>query len=158
MVRFENLRHYKLSKVTRPYFIQQGIMILGMFAMWLFIGLTILSAVTGNFHIQLLWLAIGLIFVVERIVTVWKGGYKSLAVAVPMVIEFVYDLFLQAVIVRSIFDIVSGRQADWYHPTDGGSADAHSVPQPSSSPESEDRRSRRTNHQTHTNHTNYKTQ
>ena len=135
----ENLRHYKLSKVTRPYFIQQGIMILGMFAMWLFIGLTILSAVTGNFHIQLLWLAIGLIFVVERIVTVWKGGYKSLAVAVPMVIEFVYDLFLQAVIVRSIFDIVSGRQADWYHPTDSGSADAHSVPQPSSSPESEDR-------------------
>ncbi len=118
----ENLRQYKLSRVTLPYFFQQGVMAVGVFAMWLFVVLTILSVVTGTFSIQLVWLAVGMIFVFERIVTVWKGGFKSLVITVPLVIEFGYDIFLQAVIIRSNFDIAFGRKADWYHPTDSSVA------------------------------------
>ena len=82
---------------------------------------------------------LGLIFVVERIVTVWKGGYKALAVAIPMVIEFAYDIFLQAVVIKSSFNIVFGRQADWYHPTDSAAAVAEGEPVSSSTPEMGDR-------------------
>ncbi len=135
----ENLRNYKLTKVTAPYFFQQGVMMIGVFAMWLFIGLTILSVATDSFQIQVVWLAVGMIFVVERIVTVWKGGYKALAVAVPMVIEFCYDIFLQAVIIRSFLDIVLGRKADWYHPTDSAIAVADGEPVSSTAPEMGDR-------------------
>lgn len=135
----ENLRNYKLTKVTAPYFFQQSVMMIGVFAMWLFVGLTILSVATDSFQVHLVWLAVGMIFVVERIVTVWKGGYRALAVAVPMVIEFAYDIFLQAVIIKSIFDIVLGRQADWYHPTDSAVAVAGGDPVSSTTPDMGDR-------------------
>lgn len=114
----ENLRQYGFSKVTRPYFGQQAVMMLGVFAMWLFVGLTVLSVVTATFQIHLVWLAVGMIFVVERIVTVWAGGFRALAITVPLVIEFLYDMFLQAVIIASIFNMVRGTKAGWYHPTD----------------------------------------
>lgn len=49
----ENLREYGFSRVTRPYFGQQLVMMLGVFAMWLFVGLTVLSVVTATFQIHL---------------------------------------------------------------------------------------------------------
>jgi biofilm PGA synthesis N-glycosyltransferase PgaC len=114
----ENLGNYRLTKVTRPYYVQQLISAIGLFAMWLFVGLTVAAIVTASFQVHLVWLLVGLIFLAERIVTVWAGGTKARLVAVVMVIEFAYDVFLQAVIVRSVWDIATGRQATWHHPTD----------------------------------------
>jgi biofilm PGA synthesis N-glycosyltransferase PgaC len=114
----ENLRNYGLTKVTRPYFGQQTIMAIGLFAMWLFVALTVAAIVTASFRIHMVWLAVGMIFLAERIVTVWEGERKGRVVAAVMVIEFAYDIFLQAVIMRSVWDIVRGRQATWHHPTD----------------------------------------
>lgn len=114
----ENLKNYGINRVTLPYFGQQSLMVIGLFAMWLFVALTILSLVTGTFTIQLLWLMVGLIFFAERIVTVWKGGWPALKITLPMVIEFGYDIFLQAVIVCSAYEILRKKQAVWYHPTD----------------------------------------
>lgn len=56
----ENLRQYGFSKVTRPYFLQQGLMMIAVFAMWLFVALTVLSIVTETFQIHLVWLAVAL--------------------------------------------------------------------------------------------------
>lgn len=126
----ENLRQYGFSKVTRPYFGQQAVMMIGVFAMWLFVALTVLSVVTATFQIHLVWLAVGMIFVIERIVTVWAGGFKALAITVPLVIEFLYDMFLQAVIIASIFNMLLGRTAKWHHPTDASTPPAESTDSP----------------------------
>ena len=56
---------------------------------------------------------IGFIFVVERVVTVWGAGWWGRLLALPLVIEIGYDLVLQAVYVKSLFDIASGRRAGW---------------------------------------------
>ena len=43
-----------------------------------------------------------MIFVVERVVTVWAVGLARQALAAPLVIEIGYDLVLQAVYVKSL--------------------------------------------------------
>ena len=54
-----------------------------------------------------------MIFVVERVVTVWAAGWRGRLLALPLVIEIGYDLVLQAVYIKSIFDIATGREAGW---------------------------------------------
>lgn len=114
----ENLRNYRLNRTTLPYFGQQSLMVVGVFAMWLFVILTALSITTGNFHIQVVWLFVGLIFWLERMVTVWRGGWAARLVAFPLLIEFGYDLFLQAVIIKSFYDMFRGSTPEWHHATD----------------------------------------
>jgi len=59
------------------------------------------------------WVAVGLIFVVERVVTVWPSGWRARLLALPLVIEIAYDLVLQAVYLKSLIDIAAGRSAGW---------------------------------------------
>ena len=54
-----------------------------------------------------------MIFVVERVVTVWPAGWRGRLLAAPLVIEIGYDLVLQAVFVKSLVDIATGRTAGW---------------------------------------------
>ncbi len=42
------------------------------------------------------WIAIGCIFLLERLVTVWAAGWRGRALAAPVVIELGYALFLQS--------------------------------------------------------------
>ena len=46
-------------------------------------------------------------------VTVWPAGWRGRLLALPLVIEIAYDLVLQAVYVKSLFDIATGRDAGW---------------------------------------------
>ena len=73
--------------------------------------ITLLSA--DGLEIMWVWAAIGLIFVVERVVTVWPGGWRARLLAFPLVIEIAYDVVLQAVYVKSLIDISAGRRAGW---------------------------------------------
>ena len=59
------------------------------------------------------WVTIGMIFVVERIVTVWRAGWRGRALAAPIFPELGYAVFLQACFVTSIVQILLGRKAGW---------------------------------------------
>ena len=59
------------------------------------------------------WVAIGMIFVVERIVTSWAAGWRGRALAAPIFLELGYALFLQACFVFSFVQILLGRKAGW---------------------------------------------
>ena len=52
-------------------------------------------------------------FLVERVLAVWRAGWAGRLCAIPIFIELAYDLFLQAVFVTSIIDIATGREARW---------------------------------------------
>ena len=114
----DNLRAYGFNKTTRPYYFQQGAMLLGLLAMWLFLTMTCAVVVLGVFTVRPWGVCVGLIFVAERIVTVRKGGFVALIITVPMVIEFCYDFFLQVVLMRSMWDIAKHKEAKWHHSTD----------------------------------------
>ena len=56
---------------------------------------------------------VGLIFVAERVVTVWAVGRRGRLIAAPILVELGYVLVLQFVFVTSLVQIASGRSAAW---------------------------------------------
>jgi biofilm PGA synthesis N-glycosyltransferase PgaC len=110
----ENIGAYGLTRATLLYWLQQlgiGYGTIALNAYLLLMLVTVLAA--DGFRVMLFWSAIGMIFVVERIVTVWAAGWRGRALAAPLVIELGYDLVLQAVYVKSLIDIATGRAAGW---------------------------------------------
>lgn len=112
----ENLRHYGFDRTTARYWGQQLGIGLGVLAFQAYLWLTVLFLLTGaELQFSAFWCAVGGIFVMERIVTVWKGGWRARSLAVPLIVEMAYDLFIQAVFVRSLLDVVRRREAMWHH-------------------------------------------
>ena len=61
------------------------------------------------------WLGIGLFFVVERVITVWAGGWRARLLAVTLFPELFYAMFLNVVFVKGVGDILMRREARWRH-------------------------------------------
>ena len=110
----ENVGAFGLTRTTAPYWGQQlgiGYGVLAFNAYLLLMLVTLLAA--DSFEMVWFWTIIGLIFVAERIVTVWSVGWRGRLVALPLVIELVYAEFLMVVYLKSLFDIALGRSSGW---------------------------------------------
>ena len=118
----ENLRHYGLTRTTLPYIAKQAAMYCGILAVSLFIIATVIFAAQGWLGLPrgVAW-ALPTVFVVERVWTVRRQGWKAMALAAPIVLEFGYDLFQQAIYLRAAFDALTGRGAAWHHANDSAS-------------------------------------
>jgi len=92
----ENIADYGLTRVTWGYWVRQLLSALGVLATVLYLT-TLVWAVMSGLHLQPFWLAVSLVFVLERVITVRTRGWRQMLLAAPLVIEMVYDLFLQAV-------------------------------------------------------------
>lgn len=113
----ENLRAYGLTRVTAPYAVRQGAMYAGIVAVALFLLATALFAAHGELGPPRgIWLVVTVLFVVERTVTVRRRGPRAVLLAAPLVAEFCYDLFQQAVFLRAAADVLARRAASWHHP------------------------------------------
>jgi len=111
----DNLGTYGLTRTTARYVGQQVMLAVGTLMMALYLALTVLTVVTGTFALSPLWLAVGGVFLVERVVTVWSAGRRARALAVLVVPELVYDLALQRAFVHAVALYVSRRQTSWNH-------------------------------------------
>lgn len=111
----ENLRAYGMTRVTLPYFGQQVGMAIGLVAMWLYVIFTMHLALTDQLGFHSWWLAIGVLFVLERVVTVWHAGARPRLLAAAFLPEWFFDLVLQAVLIRSAYVVLAGRHAEWHH-------------------------------------------
>jgi cellulose synthase/poly-beta-1,6-N-acetylglucosamine synthase-like glycosyltransferase len=111
----DNLRHYGWSWVTRPYILKQAFMYAGAVMMLLYLGLTVVALASGAVALSPFWLAVGGVFVLERIVTVRAAGPRGVAVAITVVLELGYDLFQMAVYVAAAWNHLLGREARWHH-------------------------------------------
>jgi hypothetical protein len=63
------------------------------------------------------WLGLGAVFLVERVVTVWRGGWRARLLAAALFPELFFAAFLSVVFVKGAIDISLGRQATWKHVT-----------------------------------------
>jgi cellulose synthase/poly-beta-1,6-N-acetylglucosamine synthase-like glycosyltransferase len=114
----DNLRNYGLTRTTALYWYQQGMLAFGVFSLYLYLGLTAFSLAEGNsFRLNWFWLAITSVFMVERVVTVWKGGWVARLVAATLYIELAYDVILQITWMRSVVEAILRREAKWVHVT-----------------------------------------
>jgi cellulose synthase/poly-beta-1,6-N-acetylglucosamine synthase-like glycosyltransferase len=110
----ENIGAFGLTRTTAPYWGQQlgiGYGTLAFNAYLLLMLVTLLAA--DSFEWVAFWAIIGLIFVAERMVTVWSAGWRGRLLALPLVIELVYAQFLMVVHVKSLVDIALGRSSGW---------------------------------------------
>ena len=112
----ENLRVYGLTKITRPYIIKQVAMHLGILAVVLFLASMVLFGFLGYLSAPTgLWWALPILFITERVVTVRKQGWRAMLIAAPILIEFAYDIFQQAIYLSAAWNILTRRDATWHH-------------------------------------------
>jgi cellulose synthase/poly-beta-1,6-N-acetylglucosamine synthase-like glycosyltransferase len=110
----ENIGLYGLTRATAMYWGQQLGLAYGVLALWSYLALmTITLLAADEIRWAPFWVVVGLIFVVERLVTVWAIGWPGRSVAAPIAIELAYAMFLQICFVTSIVQIVTGREAGW---------------------------------------------
>jgi cellulose synthase/poly-beta-1,6-N-acetylglucosamine synthase-like glycosyltransferase len=112
----DNLRAYGLTRTTLPYLLQQ---------VWAVMGFAIIVGYPALFGVSLaiglplvfhpFWLAVGALFVIDRVVTVRKGGWPAIGLTLTFLPEMGYDFFRFGVYVAGWFNAISKREAKWHH-------------------------------------------
>ncbi|MCG7287999.1 glycosyltransferase family 2 protein [Cellulomonas sp. ACRRI] len=111
----DNLRAYGLTPVTARYHLQQAALTLGTLTWWAMLLIMLGAAVAGTFVWQGFWLALGGVFLVERLVTVWDGGPRARWLGAAVLPELLYDTALQCAYLHAWVTHLRGRQPSWGH-------------------------------------------
>ncbi len=109
----EVLTAYGVTRKTLPYFAKQAQMAIGILAMVVFYALTVYAVVSGTFDFQQGWFVLGSVFTVERVVSVWRGGTKNIRLAMMLVPEALYDMFISVVYVWVCGLVLFRTQVAW---------------------------------------------
>ena len=119
----ENLGAYGLTPPTARYWAQQFGLGYGVIALGSYLLLIVLTLLALDTWIWFpFWLGLGLLFSFERVVTVWRGGWRARLLALTVIPELMFDMFLNVVYVKGIIDMSAGREARWKHLAKAGGA------------------------------------
>ncbi len=112
----ENLGSYGVTRQTLRYWLQQLGIGYGVVSLSTYIALILLMVVSlDNWVWFPFWLGLGIVFAVERVVTVWRGGWPARILAVTLFPELFFAVVLNLVYVKGGLDIAFGRQASWHY-------------------------------------------
>ena len=112
----ENLGAYGITPTTIRYWAQQLGIGYGVVSLSSYLVLIFLMAFSLDSWIWFpFWAGLGGLFAMERVVTVWRGGWRARLLGLALVPELVFATFLNVVYVKGILDISFGRQASWKH-------------------------------------------
>lgn len=113
----QTLRFHGFSRVTLPYIVKQAEMVIGQVMLSVLLVVTSWSVWTGNLEWRPVWALFGLVFYLERLVSVWRGGTTSRLLAAAFVPELAYDFFLTAVHVWVWILVATKTQETWGAPS-----------------------------------------
>src|SRR4051794_4155870 len=120
----ENLGEYGYTPQTFRYWAQQLGIGYGVMALSSYLVLIVVMALALDSWVWFpFWVGLGLIFSLERVVSVWKGGWRARLLSAALFPELFYAMFLNIVYVKGVLDISLGSQARWKHvvqPAGGG--------------------------------------
>jgi biofilm PGA synthesis N-glycosyltransferase PgaC len=112
----ENLGAYGLRPSTFRYWAQQLGIGYGVIALGSYLALIVVMALATDAWVWFpFWIGIGLVFTLERVVTVWRGGWKARLLGLSLFPELCYAMFLNVVYVKGVWDLSLARQATWKH-------------------------------------------
>jgi cellulose synthase/poly-beta-1,6-N-acetylglucosamine synthase-like glycosyltransferase len=112
----ENIGSYGMTPATFRYWGQQLGIGYGVLALSSFIALQIITFLSVNIWIWYpFWVGAGMLFIFERVFTVWNSGWKARLLAATLIPELLYELFLQGVFINSMIDVIFNRKANWGH-------------------------------------------
>lgn len=112
----DNLGAYGITRQTFRYWAQQlgiGYGVIALASYFVLIGL--MAASIASWIWFPFWLGLGLVFMAERLVTVWRGGWQARLLSLTLFPELFYAMFLDVVYVKGVLDISFARQASWGH-------------------------------------------
>ena len=110
----ENLGGYGFTRTTIRYWGQQIAIAYGTFALSASIlGSIILFLTQDHWVWYPFWMAIGSVFILERVWTVRRAGRAAILLALPLVPELAYDIFLQLIFIKALIDTISMRRDRW---------------------------------------------
>jgi biofilm PGA synthesis N-glycosyltransferase PgaC len=109
----ENCFQYGVTGITWRYWGRQLLTLLGVLVTFVYVGSIVASLLlAGTVNVQPFWMAISVIFVLERVVTVNDRGWRHMVLAATMY-ELLYDLFLQMVHAKAYLDSALRRERRW---------------------------------------------
>jgi poly-beta-1,6-N-acetyl-D-glucosamine synthase len=110
----ENLGSYGLTRGTIRYWGQQFGIGYGSVALLSYLALMFitLGAMDHPFFFPF-WLTVGLLFVVERVVTVIGTSWRGLVLAALILPELFYDVYQEIIFIYSLVGIATDRRARW---------------------------------------------
>ena len=121
----ENIGAYGVTSQTTRYWVQQLGIGYGVIALSAYLLLIFLMVFSLDVWIWFpFWLGLGGVFMIERVSTVWKGGWRARILALTLFPELFFDMFLNIVYIKGIIDISLGRTANWKHVTHTSAAQA----------------------------------
>ncbi len=105
----ENLAAFGITRATLRYWGQQFAIGYGIVALNLALLMFILTVISPAARVWFVfWVIIGLIFLVERVITAWLGGWRARLLAALLVPELLYNIFLQVVFLKCLLDLMLG--------------------------------------------------
>jgi poly-beta-1,6-N-acetyl-D-glucosamine synthase len=112
----ENLGEYGVLPQTFRYWAQQLGIGYGVLALSSYLVLIVVMAFALDSWVWFpFWLGLGIVFSIERVVSVWKGGWRARLLSATLFPELFYAMFLNLVYVKGVLDISVGSQARWKH-------------------------------------------
>jgi hypothetical protein len=110
----ENLVQYRLTRVTAKYWGYQILTFAGVVVTCAYLaGIALALAVDHSLSLHGLWLAVTVIFMAERVVTVRARGGRQMLLAAALLPEMVFDIFLQATHAKALLDSLLGKSRHW---------------------------------------------
>ncbi len=112
----DNLAEYGVTTATARYWGQQLGIAYGVVALFTAYFFLIVASLAMEYaHLYIFWLVVTTIFIIDRVGTVWAGGWSARLVAAPLVIEVAYSFFLQLNFISSLIDLVRRKKQKWGH-------------------------------------------
>jgi biofilm PGA synthesis N-glycosyltransferase PgaC len=112
----ENLGEYGTTPQTFRYWAQQLGIGYGVLALSSYLVLIVLMVLSLDSWVWFpFWVGLGLVFSLERVISVWKGGWPARILSATLFPELFYAMFLNVVYVKGVLDISLGSQARWKH-------------------------------------------
>ncbi|WP_370247064.1 glycosyltransferase family 2 protein [Nocardioides sp.] len=108
----ENLFDYGWTRTTARYWGRQLLSLLAVAVTIVYLTSIVVGLLVG-LELQPFWLALSLVFVLERVVTVRARGWRQMLLAAPLVIEMVFDMYLQLVQARAFWQATLNSRRKW---------------------------------------------
>lgn len=109
----ENNIQYGITKVTLKYWWLQIWGFLGILATAIYLISIGYAIYIHSLKLQLIWIIVTIIYMIERMVTVHKRGFWQTLLAGTLIIEMFYDISLQGVHLLAFIDVARRAPKKW---------------------------------------------
>ena len=109
----EDLRTYGITRVTLPYILRQWAMGLSVAVFGLYVVYSLVTIGLYGYHTDVFWLSVSAVFILERVATVRRSGWREMLTAALIFPELFYDAMQHIVWLSCVAGSLLRTRAEW---------------------------------------------